>query len=211
LIFYGNPDAEPITYPADLKVAGEGFGMVVENEHYRVKLHPLSGAIDEVLLKQGVDVIFDHHLETNGAIHWNPGVYAPPRAWIHASDWDLPAGYSTQGGPVFFMTKRWGPLPYYPEVELSITYIFYAHNPYIVVTSTLDVQKDIDVVALRNGEIVLNHNVVPAWSLRSGPATRPEDWTSRPLHPGLPGTTGKSALLLASSIWSWLTCVVVKA
>jgi hypothetical protein len=51
-----------------------------------------------------------------------------------------------------------------------MTYIFYAHNPYIVVTSTLDVQKDIDVVALRNGEIVLNHNVVRefAWKKSTG-------------------------------------------
>jgi hypothetical protein len=170
LVFYGNPDAEPITYPTDLRVTGEGLGLTVENEHYRVKLHPLSGALDEVLLKQGMDVIFDHHLETNGALHWNPGVYAPPRTWIHASDWDPPAGYSTQGGPVFFMTKRWGPFPYYPEVEVSITYVFYAHNPYILMTSTLDVLKDIDVVALRNGEIVLNHNVVRefAWKKSTG-------------------------------------------
>jgi hypothetical protein len=159
LIFYGNPKAQPVTYPTDLKVTGEGFGLTVENEDYRVKLHPVSGALDEVLLKQGLDVIFDHHLETNGALHWNPGVYAPPKAWIHASDWEPPAGYETRNGPIFCMTKRWGPFPYYPEVEASITYLFYAHVPYVLVTSTLDVLADIDVVALRNGEIVLNHNV----------------------------------------------------
>lgn len=170
LVFYGNPHAEPVTYPTDLRVSGEGLGLVVENDHYRVKLHPLSGALDEVWLKQGMNVLFDHHLETNGALHWNPGVYAPPRTWIHASDWNPPEGYRTLGGPVFFMTKRWGPLPLYPEVLCSITYVFYAHLPYLLLTSTLDVLKDIDVVALRNGEIVLNHNVVRefAWKNSTG-------------------------------------------
>lgn len=170
LIFYGNPQAAAPDYPTDLSVSGEGLGLTVENNHYRAILHPKSGAIDEIHLKQGVNVVFDHHLETNGALHWNPGVYAPPRTWMHASDWDPPAAHSTQGGPVFFMTKRWGPLPEYPEVECSITYTFYANKPYIMMSSTLDVVKDLDVQALRNGEIVLNHNVVRefAWKKPDG-------------------------------------------
>ena len=90
-------------------------------------------------------MVFDHHLETNGALHWNPGVYAPPRTWIHASDWDPPAGYATLSGPIFFMTKRWGAFPEYPEVECSITYTFYANKPYVIMSSTLDVVKDLDV------------------------------------------------------------------
>lgn len=160
LVFYGNPDAPAPDYATDLRVSGEGLAQTIENEHYLVRLHPKSGAIDEILLKQGVNALFDHHLETNGALHWNPGVYAPPRTWIHASDWDPPENHVTQSGPVFCMTKRWGPLPMYPEVTCSITYLFYAHNPHIMITSTIDVLEDIDVVALRNGEIVLNHNVV---------------------------------------------------
>ncbi len=170
LIFHGNPGAQAPTYPSDLVISGEGLGLGVENDYYRIKLHPLSGALDEVFLKMGVNVTFDHHLETNGALHWNPGVYAPPRTWIHASDWDPPAGYSKLGGPIFFTTKHWGALPLYPEVEVSITYVFYAHNPYILMTSTIDVLKDIDVIALRNGEVVLNHNVVRefAWKKPGG-------------------------------------------
>ncbi|MEJ2555540.1 MAG: hypothetical protein P8186_04805 [Anaerolineae bacterium] len=170
LIFYGNPEASQPAYPTDLAITGEGLGLTVDNNHYQVRLHPKSGAIDEVLLKQGVNVVFDHHLETNGALHWNPGVYAPPRIWIHASDWDPPAGYATLSGPVFLMTKRWGPLPDYPEVECSISYTFYANQPYVMMTSTLDVIKDLDAQALRNGEIVLNHNVVRefAWKQMNG-------------------------------------------
>jgi len=184
LIFYGNPNAQPATYPTDLNVTGEDFGLTVENENYRVKLNSVNGALDEVLLKQGLNVTFDHHLETNGALHWNPGVYAPPKSWIHASDWDPPAGYETQSGPIFFMTKRWGPFPLYPEVEVSITYLFYAHAPYILITSTIDVLKDIDVVALRNGEIVLNRNVARefAWK-NSRNETNSVVITERPRHP----------------------------
>ena len=170
LIFYGNPKAAAPGYPTDLTITGKGYGLTVENHHYRTILHPKSGAIDEIHLKQNANVVFDHHLETNGSLHWNPGVYAPPRTWIHASDWENPEGYATISGPVFFMTKRHAPLPLYPEVMCSITYTFYAGKPYIMVESVLDVTKDMDVVALRNGEIVLNHNVVKefAWKKADG-------------------------------------------
>lgn len=170
LIFYGNPDADAPSYPSDLEVSGEGYGLSVENSHYKTILHPKSGAIDEINLKQNANVVFDHHRETNGSLHWNPGVYAPPRTWIHASDWENPGGYSTMGGPVFFTTKRHAPLPLYPEVDCSITYRFYAGNPYIVVESMIDVTEDMDVVALRNGEIVLNHDLVRefAWKKADG-------------------------------------------
>jgi hypothetical protein len=170
LIFYGNAEAKAPAYQSDLKVSGEGYGLTVENNHYKTLLHPKSGAIDEIHLKQNANVVFDHHRETNGSLHWNPGVYAPPRTWIHASDWENPGGYATIGGPVFFTTKRHAPLPLYPEVVCSVTYRFYAGKPYIMVESMIDVTKDMDVVALRNGEIVLNHDVVRefAWKKADG-------------------------------------------
>ena len=170
LIFYGNPKAESPQYSSDLRVSGKGYGLTVANSHYKTLLHPKSGAIDEIHLKQNANVVFDHHLETNGSLHWNPGVYAPPRTWIHASDWENPGGYSTINGPVFFSTKRHAPLPLYPEVVCSVTYRFYANKPYIVVESMIDVTEDMDVVALRNGEIVLNRKVVRefAWKKADG-------------------------------------------
>jgi len=184
LIFYGNPKAESPRYSSDLRVSGKGYGLTVENSHYKTLLHPKSGAIDEIHLKQNANVVFDHHLETNGSLHWNPGVYAPPRTWIHASDWENPGGYSTIGGPVFFTTKRHAPLPLYPEVVCSLTYRFYADKPYIVVESMIDVTEDMDVVALRNGEIVLNRNVVRefAWKKADGQIGSVVI-TDRPRHP----------------------------
>ncbi len=165
LIFYGNPDAPAPAYPTDLRVSGSGLGLTVENSHYTIRLHPDSGAIDEIHLKQNVNRVFAHHLETNGALHWNPGVYAPPRTWMHASDWNPPQHAETIVGPVFAMTRRWGPLPDYPEVACSITYLFYHNTPYVMESSVLDVTRDLDVVALRNGELVVNQDVVDefAW------------------------------------------------
>jgi hypothetical protein len=170
LVFYGNPNAALPSYETDLSISGEGLGLTVENSYYKTKLHDLSGQLDEIFLKQGVNVTFDHHIETNGAMHWNPDIYAPPRIWSHASDWDPPENYTTISGPIFFTTKRWGILPDYPDVMCSITYTFYAYQPYLMMESTTDINEDLDVRALRNGEIVVNLNVVReyAWKHPDG-------------------------------------------
>ena len=68
LVFYGNPAAEKPVYETDLTVSGEGMAKTIENLYYKVRLHPLSCAIDEVTVRQGVDQTFAHHLETNGAM-----------------------------------------------------------------------------------------------------------------------------------------------
>ena len=170
LVFYNNPEAEAPEYASDLHVTGDGLELVIENSYYRVKLHSKSGQLDEILVKQGVNAVFDHHVETNGAMHWNPDIYAPPRIWSHASDWDPPANVQTTGGPIFFSIQRWGPLPDYPDVLCSVTYTFYAHQPYIMMESVTDILADMDVRALRNGEIVINLNVAKeyAWKEPSG-------------------------------------------
>jgi len=170
LIFYGNRDAPPPHYDSDLSVSGSGLGLTVENSFYEIRLQETSGSVDEVHMKMDVNKTFDHHLETNGAVHWNPDVYAPPRQWIHASDWYPPPSYTTIQGPVFLMTTRSGPLPQYPEVNVSVTYIFYAKNPHAIILTSLETSKDIYVQALRNGEFVFNHNVFKefAWKKPNG-------------------------------------------
>lgn len=166
LAFYGNPDARIPGYESGLKVNGDGLGLTLENQFYTVRLSERSGAIDEITLKMGINCTFDHHLETNGALHWNPGIYAPPRPWLHASDWDPPARYSSTRGKIFTMTRRSGPLDHYPETEISITYTFYDKVPWILISSTIEINKDIDVKALRNGEIVLNRKLVQEFAWR---------------------------------------------
>lgn len=170
LVFYGNDNAVKPNYPTDLVIKGEGLGITVENSHYQIEMHDKSGQLDGIFLKQGVNVLFDHHVEAPGPLHWNPDVYAPPRIWSHACDWDPPENYSTISGPIFFTTKRWGPLPDYPDVLVSVTYTFYAYQPYMIMQSITDIEEDLYVRAIRNGEIVVNLNFVQeyAWKHPDG-------------------------------------------
>ena len=156
LIFYGNPEAKKPEYPTDLKVTGEGYGLTIENAFYTVRLSKESGSIDDIIPKNRPDLVYCHHLETNGALQWNPGIYAPPKTWMHASDWVYPSDFTVIAGPVFVMVKRCNPIVDYEEVECSLTYLFYSNGPAISVESNIDVTKDLDVVALRNGSVVLN-------------------------------------------------------
>ena len=170
LIFYGNAAAPPPQYATDLSVSGQSLAYTIDNDYYRARLHARAGTLDDVLLKGGVNTLFEHHVENNGALHWNPGVYTRERRWAHQSDWDPPPSELAYGGPVFFMTRRTGPMPSYPEVLCTVTYTFYAHQPYIVMRSAVDVIEDIDVYAIRSGEAVFNHKVVRefAWKQPDG-------------------------------------------
>ncbi len=166
LVFYGNENAEKPVYGSELKVSGDGVGIQIENPYYSMKMHPKSGSIHEVDIKMGKGKRLEHKVETNGAIHWNPGLYSPPKAWTHASDWDPPAKYFQIDGPIFTMTQRYDQLPLYPETRLSQTYIFYSRCPYVRTNSVFDINKDIYVQALRNGEIVFNLEVLKEFALR---------------------------------------------
>lgn len=156
LIFYGNPEAQQPAYPTDLCLSGAGYALTIENCYYTVNLHKESGSIDEIIPKNRPDLVYCHHLETNGALQWNPGVYAPPKTWMHASDWVYPNDFTVIAGPIFIMVKRCNPIVDYEEVDCSLTYLFYSNNPGVSIESNIDVNKDLDVVALRNGSVVLN-------------------------------------------------------
>ncbi len=185
LAFYGNPRAPQPRYAGGLKVEGEGLGIAVENEFYRTLLAKTSGSIDEIHMKMGANQVFAHHLETNGALHWNPGIYAPPRMWLHASDWNPPARYELTAGPVFVSTRRSGPLQFYEEeTEVSITYRFYDRLPWIHMCSSYQVKKPVAVQALRNGEVVLNRELVEEFAWRKpGGGAGTMVITDGPRHP----------------------------
>jgi len=161
LVFYNNPAAPKPAYTTDLKVlgAGEGqpIGKTIENNFYKVTLNKKSGVIYEITEKSS-KTLFEHKLETNGSIHWNPCLYSPPHTWTHTSDWENPP-FVEVSGPVFYSIRIAAPLPFYPQVLCSVTYHFYANVPYILVQTTIDVNEDMFVQALRNGEIVFNKKV----------------------------------------------------
>ncbi len=159
IIFYNNPDAPKPAYSTGLKVLGDGqsIGKTIENNFYRATLNKKSGVIYEITEKSS-KTLLEHKLETNGSIHWNPCLYSPPHTWTHTSDWETPP-YVEVHGPVFYSIRIAAPLPFYPQAACSVTYHFYADTPYILVQTTIDINENMFVQALRNGEIVFNKKV----------------------------------------------------
>jgi hypothetical protein len=161
LVFFNNPNAPKPAYTTDLKVIGAGLGQpigkTIENSFYKVTLNKKSGVIYEITEKSS-KTLFEHKLETNGSIHWNPCLYSPPHTWTHTSDWENPP-YVEVSGPLFYSIRIAAPLPFYPQALCSVTYHFYANVPYILVQTTIDITENMFVQALRNGEIVFNKNV----------------------------------------------------
>ncbi|MGD2245711.1 MAG: hypothetical protein PVI11_04100 [Candidatus Aminicenantes bacterium] len=157
LIFYNNSAAVRPEYPTDLSVEGQGLGKTVSNAFYEVTLDEKSGMIFGIVEKN-TGLKLEHKLETNGAVHWNPGVYSPPHAWSHCSDWENP-DYTEITGPVFYSLQRRAPLPHLDDVHISINYYFYKDCPFILMESTMLINDNLYVKALRNGEIVFSKQV----------------------------------------------------
>ncbi|HAZ03736.1 MAG TPA: hypothetical protein DCY97_16430 [Marinilabiliales bacterium] len=159
LVCYGNPDAQAPDYETKLNVTGKTLSQTVTNERYRIDLSANSGAIMTVTVKGDSEILLEHKLETNGAVHWNPGVYAPPNPWVHASDWENPK-FSIQSGPLIHRVCRYDNLPFITTTSAQVTYSFFAFQPYMLCETVMEVKENIFVQALRNGEIVFNHAVL---------------------------------------------------
>jgi hypothetical protein len=165
LVYYNNEDALTKTYETDLQVQGEAPGLQVDNDLYTISLHPNSGHLDQIILKKKPEFPFFHRMETNGAIHWNPGIYSPPRPWTHTADWKPPANVNYSSGPVKVSTEVWDELREIPEVDASVRYEFYPGLPYFISTTSMRINKRIDCIALRNAEIVFKREQIThaAW------------------------------------------------
>ena len=157
LVFYNNPEAEKPSFDSDLQVSGTGLAKTIENSFYKIVLDERSGMATEIFEKE-TGIKLEHKLETNGAIHWNPGVYSPPHMWSHCSDWEYPS-FSEVNGPVFYCLHRTAPLPHLQDVIASVTYRFYKDSPFILMDSIMEIKEDLFVKALRNGEVVFNKEV----------------------------------------------------
>uniref|UniRef100_UPI0032180FFE hypothetical protein n=1 Tax=uncultured Draconibacterium sp. TaxID=1573823 RepID=UPI0032180FFE len=160
LIYYNNDKALAKVYNSDLKVQGEKPGLNIENNEFSIVLHPNSGHLDQVTLNEKSEFPLFHRMETNGAIHWNPGVYSPPRPWTHTADWKPPQHSGLLSGPVKVITEMWGNLRDIPEVDASVRYEFYANVPYFISTTNMRINKTIHCNALRNAEIVFKRELM---------------------------------------------------
>jgi hypothetical protein len=160
LIYYGNEDALAKTYETDLRVQGEKPGLYIENNRISVVLHPESGHLDQIALKSKPEDPLFHRMETNGAIHWNPGIYVPPRAWTHTADWKPPAHTNSVAGPVIATNEMWDHLRGVPEVDASVRYEFYPGMPYFISSTCMRINETVNCLALRNAEIVFKRELM---------------------------------------------------
>jgi hypothetical protein len=165
LVYYNNPDALAKVYKSDLVVKGENPGLQIDNQYLSVVLHPKSGHLDQITLKSKPEFPLYHRKETNGAIHWNPEIYTPPRPWTHTSDWDPPQNISSFSGPVKAESSVWGNLREIPEVDASVRYEFYPGKPYFISSTVLRINETMNCIALRNAEIVIKRELIThaAW------------------------------------------------
>jgi hypothetical protein len=165
LIYYNNPKALTKSYRTDLQVQGELPGLTIDNDYLNIVLHPNSGHIDEITFKPNAGNPLFHRMETNGAIHWNPGIYVPPRAWTHTADWKLEQNMYSISGPVLATGEFWGHLRNMPEVDASVRYEFFPGVPYFFSTTDMRINETVQTLALRNAEIVLKRELIThaAW------------------------------------------------
>ncbi|MEY3367306.1 MAG: hypothetical protein RI973_461 [Bacteroidota bacterium] len=160
LVYYNNPDAMAKTYQTDLRIQGEKPGITIDNDHYSIVLHPASGHIDQITLKSIPDFPLYHRMETNGAVHWNPDVYSPPRAWTHTADWKQPENSKFMPGPIKATSEVWDQMRGISEVDASVRYEFYPGMPYMISSSTMRINETVHCLALRNAEIVFKRELL---------------------------------------------------
>ncbi len=182
LVFYNNHGAAKPAYATDLAVTeGRELGRTVENGAYRIVLQEKSGVVHEIVEKT-TGIQLEHKLETNGAVHWNPDVYAPPHAWYHSSDWSDPVAREV-AGPVFYSLNLKGRLPQPEGVGIGIRYHFYAGSPVVMVESVTEMGRDVFVKALRNAEVVFNAEVFTKAAFKRDGRTEILDFAASKMHP----------------------------
>jgi hypothetical protein len=165
LVYYNNPKALTKLYQTDLRVQGDAPGLQIDNGQMTVSLHPNSGHLDQMVLKSRPDFPLYHRLETNGAMHWNPDIYVPPRPWTHTADWKAPKNVKTISGPVIARNDIWDELREVPEVDASVRYEFYPGVPYFISSTAMRINETVNALALRNAEMVLKREMIThaAW------------------------------------------------
>jgi len=190
LVFYGNPDAELPEYPSDLRVAGEGYGLDIENDFFKASLSRQMGQLERLAFKR------EHGLElfAGGEGHGEP----PGIDWAHdyvgsgnfqklrITLWDQCPDYEVIRGPLCTVVRRWG-FPHSPvhpvfspaRIHFDVEYRFYAGVPWFMKSGRVDVVQDVEIDALRDDEWVFSGQsftemvwMGPDGKLKSGPVEK---------------------------------------
>ncbi len=166
-LFAGNSLAECPDYVSDLRVAGEGYGLDVANNFYRVALSRQTGQIERLTYAR------EHGLElyAGGKGHGEP----PDIDWGHdyvdqgnfqklrMRNWPECPNFEVVRGPLCVQVRRWG-FPYSPlhplftpsRMHTDITYTFYSGVPYFLKQGSMDMVQDFRIEAMRDDEWVFS-------------------------------------------------------
>ncbi|GEM_PF-1961029 len=180
---YDNPAATAVAVPqSDLTVSGPALGATVENDFFVVKLDSKCGQVASFDLKGRKEKPAPRLSNSlTFAVHWNPDSFSDNGKWGHTFGWNPPEHtVTTTRGPLMFRVTNRGRMPdETPQVRASVTYSFYAHTPYVKVTTITEVRDALNASAIRNGEIVLDSHLVDhfVWQEKTG-----ELKTLRTLH-----------------------------
>ena len=166
LVFWGNPDAELPDYASDLKVRGEGYGLEIENRHYRASLSRQMGQIERLTYKQGGRELFaagDGHGEPPGIDWAHDYVTSGAFQKMRVTNWADCPDYEVIRGPACAIVRRWGfphstvhPLFTPSRFHINVEYRFYAGLPYFVKRGSMETLTDLEITYLRDDEWVFS-------------------------------------------------------
>jgi metal-sulfur cluster biosynthetic enzyme len=180
VVLYGNPDAPAPIHDTDLSFSDEDYPLEVENAHYRATLSHLSGNW-KCHFPKGWEATLDsgggHGVE--GTIHWGPDWSEERVGRYRITSWDGPQmfEYDVIRGPVCLRLRRrghpilsLGPTVGRPhKVMATVTYSFWAGQPYVIMESKLDVFEDVRFRDCRNDEFVIGEQLPErAWMAPDG-------------------------------------------
>ncbi|MGD2295878.1 MAG: hypothetical protein PVF22_08580 [Candidatus Aminicenantes bacterium] len=132
-------------------ITGEDLGKTVRNKSLSLEFHPISGQINII---ENVEDKIRLYNEA-GVIHWNPGVFIPGVAWDHSFNWNPPPSFDEKIGKFLYINSRRGPLQKIKGVDLAVKYTIDKKAPYFISETSLVVNRDLGVKAIRNDEMVL--------------------------------------------------------
>lgn len=167
IVFYGNPDAELPEYPTDLKVAGEGVGLDIDNEHFRASLSRQMGQLERLVYKRehGQELFAggDGHGEPPGIDWAHDYVTSGNFQKMRITNWPECPEYEVIRGPLSVTVRRWG-FPYSPlhpvftpsRIHIEVEYRFYAGTPWFLKTGSMKVLQDTEIGYLRDDEWVFS-------------------------------------------------------
>ena len=170
LVLYGNTESGDAECDTELSVTGEGYALEVENEYYRAVLSSLSGNWKSHHPKgwqAQLDSGGGHGVE--GTIHWGPDWSEERVGRYRLTSWDGPPmfDYDVMRGPVCVRVRRWGHpiLSLGPQIGrphkvlATVTYSFWAGQPYVIMESKLEVLEDVRFRDCRNDEFVIGEEL----------------------------------------------------